>query len=80
MKKNYQTTTSRARAGRVARKKAGSSVEAEIVLLATVEVELDALAGEMREGLLALAVGTGLQVMHALMQDEVSAVVGPKGK
>lgn len=51
MKKNYQTTTSRARAGRVARKKAGSSVEAEIVLLATVEVELDALAGRLRQTL-----------------------------
>ena len=80
MKKNYQTTTSGARAGGVARKKAGSSVEAEIVLPSTVEVELDALAEEMREGLLALAVGTGLQVMHVLMEDEVSAVVGPKGK
>ena len=80
MKKNYQTTTHRARAGGVARKKAGSSVEAEIVPSSTVEVELDALAEEMREGLLALAVGTGLQVMHALMADEVSAVVGPKGK
>ena len=80
MKKNYQTTTHRARAGGVARKKAGSSVEAEIVPSSTVEVELDALAEEMREGLLALAMGTGLQVMHALMADEVSAVVGPKGK
>ncbi len=78
--KNYQTTTRRARAGGVARKKAGSGVDAEIVPPSTVEVELDALAEEKREGLLALAVGTGLRVMHALMADEVSAVVGPKGK
>ena len=48
----------------MARKKTGSGVEAEIVLPSKVEVELGALAGEMREGLLTLAVGTGPQVMH----------------
>ncbi len=34
----------------------------------TVSVALAELAGEMREGLLALAVGTGLQVMAAIME------------
>jgi hypothetical protein len=34
----------------------------------------------MQEGLLALAVGTGLQVMHAIMQEDASAVSGPRGK
>jgi putative transposase len=34
----------------------------------------------MREGLLALAVGTGLQVMAQLMEADVAAVCGPKGK
>ncbi len=34
----------------------------------TVSVALTELAGEMREGLLALAVGTGLQVMAAIME------------
>ena len=34
----------------------------------TVSVALAELAGELREGLLALAVGTGLQVMAAIME------------
>src|SRR3954449_2569865 len=33
----------------------------------------------MREGLLSLAVGTGLQVMAAIMEADVTAVCGPKG-
>jgi transposase-like protein len=46
----------------------------------TVSVALAELAGEMREGLLALAVGTGLQVMAAMMEADVTAVCGPKGR
>jgi len=46
----------------------------------TVSVALAELAGEMREGLLALAVGTGLQVMNAIMEQDVTAVCGPKGR
>ena len=34
----------------------------------------------MREGLLALAVGAGLQVMAAMMEADVTAVCGPKGR
>jgi putative transposase len=45
-----------------------------------VSVALAELAGEMREGLLALAVGTGLQVMAAIMEEDVTAVCGPRGK
>src|SRR3954451_23412929 len=45
-----------------------------------VSVALAALAGEMREGLLALAVGAGLQVMAALMEADVTAACGPKGR
>jgi putative transposase len=45
----------------------------------TVSVSLAELAGEMREGLLALAVGTGLQVMGAIMEEDVAAKCGPKG-
>jgi transposase-like protein len=45
----------------------------------TVSVALVELAGQMREGLLALAVGAGLQVMAAIMEEEVTAVCGPKG-
>jgi putative transposase len=46
----------------------------------TVSVALDELAGELREGLLALAVGAGLQVMAALMEQDVTAVCGPRGR
>src|SRR3954463_3714456 len=38
------------------------------------------IAGCMREGLLALAVGTGLQVMQALMEADVTTLAGPKGR
>ena len=38
------------------------------------------IAESMREGLLALAVGAGLQVMQALMEADVSTLAGPKGK
>ena len=38
------------------------------------------LAGAMREGLFALAVGAGLQVMQALMDESVTALCGPKGR
>ncbi|TMM07534.1 MAG: IS256 family transposase [Actinobacteria bacterium] len=34
----------------------------------------------MREGLLALAVGTGLQVMASMMEADVAALAGPKGR
>jgi transposase-like protein len=44
-----------------------------------VSVALAELAGEVQEGLLALAVGTGLQVMAAMMEADVTAVCGPKG-
>jgi len=46
----------------------------------TVSVVLAELAGEVQEGLLALAVGTGLQVMAAMMEADVTAVCGPKGR
>ena len=46
----------------------------------TVSVGIGELAGELREGLLALAVGTGLQVLAALMEADVTAVCGPKGR
>ena len=45
-----------------------------------VSAPLGELAGELREGLLALAVGTGLQVMAALMEADVTAACGPKGR
>jgi transposase-like protein len=45
-----------------------------------VSLAMAEIAELMQEGLLALAVSAGLQVMSALMEADVSAVAGPKGK
>jgi transposase-like protein len=45
----------------------------------TVTVAMAELAGAMREGLLALAVGAGLQVMQTLMAEDVIGLCGSKG-
>jgi putative transposase len=47
----------------------------EQVMLAVAE-----LAGAAREGLLALAVGTGLQVLQAMLAEDVDRLVGPRGR
>jgi transposase-like protein len=43
-------------------------------------VSLGEIAESSREGLLALAVGAGMQVMYAMMDADVAGLVGPKGK
>ena len=53
---------------------------AEMPLPAEIQDALGELVGAAREGLLALSVGLGLGVVHELMEREVDAVVGPKGK
>ncbi len=45
-----------------------------------VSVAMGEIAADMQEGLLALAVGAGLQVMGALMDADVTALAGAKGK
>jgi putative transposase len=50
------------------------------VLPEAVSIAMAELAGDVQEGLLALAVGTGLQVMAAMMNADVEAACGPKGK
>src|ERR1035437_4751722 len=40
-------------------------------------ISMSEIAEDMREGLLALAVGAGLQVMACLMEADVAAVCGP---
>jgi putative transposase len=67
VKKNYQVG-----APRVAM--------SEVVVPDEVSVAMSELAGVMREGLLALAVGAGLQVMQVIMDESVTALAGPKGK
>jgi putative transposase len=45
-----------------------------------VQLSLGEIAGQAKDGLLALAVSTGLTVLHETMEWEVERVVGPKGK
>ncbi len=45
-----------------------------------VSVVMGEIAADMQEGLLALAVGAGLQVMSALMDADVAALAGPRGR
>jgi putative transposase len=65
VKKDYQKNATSAMA----------PVLAEVVSIAMAELAVD-----VQEGLLAMAVGTGLQVMAAMMNADVEAVCGPKGK
>ena len=44
-----------------------------------VSIAMTEIAAGMREGLLALAVGAGLQVMASLMEADVAAACGPRG-
>jgi transposase-like protein len=45
-----------------------------------VSVAMAEIAENVQEGLLALAVGAGLQVMQTLMEADVTALAGPKGR
>jgi len=86
MRKNYQTSTHRARyAGRVTPKKAKldhdqATHEAALALPDTVTVAIADLAGELEEGLLAFAVGTGLKVLDVVMDNEARLLAGERGK
>ena len=63
MSKNYQTQPARDVTG-----------SPDQVVVAMCEI-----AGAVEEGLLALAVATGMQVMTAMMDADVTAICGPKG-
>src|SRR5215208_3384750 len=54
------------------------AADAELVLPERVTVALAELAGAAREGLLALAVGTGLGVLGSLLDTDVERLVGPR--
>jgi hypothetical protein len=43
-------------------------------------ISLGQIAESAKEGLLALAVSAGMQVMYAMMDADVAALVGPKGR
>src|SRR6266567_5191114 len=60
-----------------------SSAEAstpELTLPEEVSVALAEIAESATEGLLALAVGAGLQVLQTMMEESVTTLAGPKGK
>ncbi len=86
MTKNYQTASSRARtAGRTTPRKARvdpgrAAQEAALAPPSTVTVAVADLVGELQEGLLAFVVGAGLKVVHTMMEQEVEALVGSKGR
>jgi putative transposase len=54
--------------------------DAGLVLPEQVTIALAELAGAARDGLLALAVGTGIQVLGELLAADVDRLVGPKGR
>jgi len=66
VKKNYQTN-------------AAAAAPAGVAVPDTVTVAMGDLAEAMREGLLALAVGAGLQVMGVMMQEGIVGLCGPRG-
>ena len=54
--------------------------QAQIAVPEQVVVSMAEIAGSVKEGLLALAVGTGLQVMAAMFEEDVTALCGPDGR
>ena len=52
----------------------------EVTVPEQVVVSMTEIAGAAREGLLALAVGTGLQVMAAMFDEDAARMCGPAGK
>lgn len=62
------------------RKNQQKSARVEDRVPARIDVSLEDLAQQVREGLLAFSVAIGLQVMERMMAEEVTALVGPKGK
>jgi putative transposase len=68
VRKTYQTS------------RAEASAAADAVMPETATIALGEIAESAKEGLLALAVGAGLQVMAAMMAESVTALCGPKGR
>jgi putative transposase len=55
-------------------------VPAEVTVPEQVIVSMGEIAESAKEGLLALAVGTGLQVMAAMFEEDVAGLCGPDGR
>jgi transposase-like protein len=61
-------------------KRARASGPKQLAVPAEATIALEEIASSAREGLLALAVGAGLQVMQVMMEEQVTALCGPRGK
>jgi putative transposase len=68
VRKNYQS------------KRAEASAAGDVVVPVAATIALGEIAESAKEGLLALAVGAGLQVMQVLMAESVTALCGPRGR
>ena len=71
MSNTYQKKSRRAQA---------DPVPAEVAVPEQVIVSVAEIAGAAKEGLLALAVGTGLQVMTAMFSEDAARLCGPEGR
>ena len=76
MTKDYQKTAGT----RTGRRSGGDRVGAVVAVPDVVGVAMSEIAADVREGLLAVAVGAGLQVMAAMMAADVTALCGPRGR
>ena len=74
MSKKYQNKT------RMTQAAAPAQAGAVLPTPEFVQVAMADIAASMREGLLALAVSAGMQVMTAVMEESVTALCGPRGK
>ena len=75
MSKDYQKKTAR-----TSRKTCSAPVMPEPGVPDVVGVAMGEIAADVREGLLAIAVGAGLQVLSAMMAADVAALCGPRGR
>ena len=57
-----------------------ASEPAAVAVPEQVSIALGEIAADVREGLLALAVGTGLRVMQTMFEADVVALAGPRGR
>lgn len=78
MSKKYQSKTRRGSA--TAPEPADVGAGAGVPMPESVQVAMAEIAGSVREGLLALAVGAGMQVMAAMLEESVTVLCGPRGK
>ena len=60
--------------------KGAESASAEVIVPDEVTISLGEVVESAKEGLLALAVGTGLKVMEAMFAEDVERLCGPKSK